>query len=809
MNDFRHALRQLAKAPGFTAITLLTLALCIGANSAIFSVVHAVLLKPYPWRDSDRLVYVYNTYPLMGLPDAGVSIPDYLDRHEAVRGFADSAIYHYASFNLADSGTAERVSAVRASPSLFSTLQSGAALGRVFTDEEAQPGRDRVVVLSHACWQTRFAGDPGIVGHTLRLNGEPYTVVGVMPRDFYFPAPRIQLWVPFAFTPEQRSDQERGHEFSTMIARLRPDTDLAAIQRELDALQRRNAERLPDSRQFWETSGFGGRVTGFLARNVRDVRSMLWLVQAGVAAALLIGCANVASLLLARALARERELAIRAALGAARSRLVRLLLSESLVLFLVGGALGLLVALGGIRGLSAFGLTLLPRAYGVQLDLTIFGFTLACALATGLAFGAMPAWSASRGEAAGALKESGERASGGRRTQRLRATLVVGEIALAVMLLATASLLIKSVQRLEAQNPGFVAENVLSAKLTLAGPAYEDPSHRTAACERLLEQVRPLPGVTRAAITSSLPFGGSFSQSSYDIDGYTPPAGQPKPHGFRISVTPDYFAALQIPLLRGRTFTAQDDARANPVVIVDRVMADRYWPGEDPIDRVIIRGGGPEPVRCTVIGVVAAAKNQSLENPVSKETLYYPFAQLPDEYATVVVKTTVAAESLVAPIRAAMATVDPAQPLYDVKTLTSRVDEALLARRAPMALLSLFSGVALLLAALGVYGVLAFAVVQRTTEFGIRLALGATPRGIAWLVLRQGTVLVAVGVAAGLAGYLALSRVVGQLLFGVSPADPLALSLAPLVLAAIALLACVLPARRATKVDPMVALRAQ
>lgn len=808
LSDFRYALRQLTKSRAFAVITILTLALCIGANSAIFSVVNAVLLKPYPWPGSDRLVYVYNTYPLMGLPNAGVSIPDYRDRREGVRGFEDSAIYHSVSFNLADAGKAERVSALRASPSLFSTLQIGPLVGRVFGREEAQPGNDKVVVLSHAFWQSRLAGDPAVVGRTIRLNSEPYTVLGVMPPDFYFPSPRVQMWVPFAFTPEQLSDRERGHEYSTMIARLRAGADFAGVQRELDAIQARNAEQIPGEAQFWKDVGFGGRTEGFLAHNVREIRGMLWLVQAGVVAALLIGCANVASLLLARALARERELAIRSALGAGQGRLVKLLLTESLVLFGLGGALGLGVALLGIRGLSAVWLENLPRAYGVQLDATVFGFTLLCALVTGVVFGAIPAWSACRSDAAGALKESGDRASGGRRTQRLRATLVVSEIALAVMLLATAILLVKSVQRLQGQNPGFVAENVLSAKLTLAGPAYADPAQRVATCERLLERVRTLPGVTHAAITSSLPFGGSWSQSSYRIEGYTPPAGQPQPHGFRISVTPDYFRALGIPLLRGRTFTTQDDARAAGVVVIDRVLAERYWPGSDPVGQVILGGDGPGDKRWTIIGVVAAAKNQSLENPVTKETLYYSLAQSPDAYATLVVKTSAAPETLTRLVRAAMAEVDPEQPLFDVKTLTARVDESLVGRKAPMALLSIFGSVALLLASLGVYGVLAFSVVQRTTEFGIRLALGALPRDIAWLVLRQGTILVTAGVTVGLAGYLALSRVVNQLLFGVSAADPVALMLAPLALAGVALAASLLPARRATKVDPMVALRA-
>lgn len=805
----KHTVRSLLRTPGFTAIAVLTLALCIGANSAIFSVLHAVLLKPYPWPESERLVYCYNTYPLMGLPNAGVSVPDYLDRRAGVAGFADAAMYYYDSFNLATGSAPERLSGLVATPSLFSTLRTGAALGRVFTDDDAQPGRDHVVVLSHAAWKNRFGGDPAILGRIVRLNAEPYTVVGVMPEGFYFPSPRVQAWVPFAFAPRQRTDAERGHEFSSMIARLKPGATRDSVQRDLDAIQARNAERIADSREFWQSSGFGGRTAGFLEQNVADVRGMLWLIQAGVAAALLIGCANVASLLLSRALGRERELAIRAALGAGRARLVRLLLTESLVLFLLGGGLGLLVALGGVRALSSLGLSSLPRAYGVQLDFTVFAFTLLCALLAGLIFGAFPAWSAARGDAAAALKESGARATAGRRTQRLRAALVVVEIALAVMLLSTAGLLVKSFARLQAQSPGFVAENVLTARLNLSGPGYADPVARAALYDRLLARARALPGVTHAALTSSLPFGGSFSQSSYSIDGYTVPAGQPQPHGYRQSVSPDYFPALGIPLLRGRGFTDQDSARAPGVVIIDRVLAERYWPGGDPIGRKILGGDGPGDKPWTIVGVVSVVKNTSLEQAVTKESLYFPLAQIPESSAMLVLKTAADPASLIAPLRAAMAELDPDQPLSDIKPLTARLDDALAARRAPMLLLSLFSGLALLLAALGVYGVLAFSVTQRTAEFGIRLALGATTRDIAALVLGQGTRLVAFGVAGGLLGYLALSQLVAQLLYGVSAADPATLALAPLVLVAVAIAASLLPARRATRVDPMVALRAE
>ncbi|HVZ63294.1 MAG TPA: ABC transporter permease [Lacunisphaera sp.] len=811
MHDLKFALRSLGKTPGFTAIAVLTLALCIGANSAIFSVVNAILLKPYPWPESERLVYCYNSYPLMGLDNAGVSIPDYLDRRAGVSGFADSAMYTYQSFNLAGASEPERVVGQRVTPSLFTTLESTAQLGRVFTDDEAQPGRDKVVVLSHALWKNRFGGDPAIIGRTIRLNTEPYTVIGVMPAWFYFPAPRVQVWVPFTFTAAERSDNERGREFSSSIARLKPGATLASVQRDLDLIQSRNAERLPDQAGFWKTAGFGGRVRGFLDLNIANIRGMLWLVQAGVAAALLIGCANVASLLLARAIARERELAIRAALGAGRARLIRLLLTESLVLFLAGGALGLLFAWWGVGALSQGGLSALPRAFGVSLDPAVFAFTLLSALLTGLIFGALPAWSASRSDAATALKEAGARGSAGRRTTLLRALLVTGEIALAVMLLSATGLLVRSFERLQEQNPGFSPRGVASARLDLPEAKYDRAEKSFAFHDSVVSSLRALPGVTDVGFTDILPFSGNNSQGSYSSPEIKVPDGAPAPHAQLRDVDVGYLHALGLTLLRGRWFTDADAGTAPHVAVIDQVLADRYWPGQDPLGKHISRNvGSTDPKDLwTIVGVLAPVKVRNLEENVSKETIYFPFAQRGGTNFYIVAKTAGDPAALAAGIRAAVRTADPEQPVYDVKTMTQRMDDTAQPRRTPMILLSLFSGVALLLAALGVYGVLAFSVTQRTSEFGIRLALGATPGDIARLVVRQGARLVLAGVLAGLAGYLALSSLVGKLLYGIAPTDPATLALAPVVLALAALAACLVPVRHAVRVNPLEALRAE
>jgi putative ABC transport system permease protein len=806
INDLRYALRSLSKTPGFAVIAVLTLALCIGANSAIFSVVHAILLKPYPWAESEQLVYVYNTYPSMGLVNAGSSIPDYLDRRAGVSGFSDSAMFHNVSFNLATESEPERITGLRTTPSLFSTLQAKPVLGRTFTDAEAQPGADHVIVLSHALWKNRFGGNPNLIGQTVRLNTETFTVVGVMPPEFYFPSPRIQAWVPFAFTPEEKSDKERGNEYSSVIARLKPGATAASVQRDLDVIQTRNAERLPEEAPFWKNAGFGGRTDGFLEQNVANIRGMLWLVQAGVAAALLIGCANVASLLLARAVARERELAIRAALGAGRSRLMRLLLTESLLLFLVGGALGLLVAWWGVDALGSLGLSTLPRAYAVKLDLSVFLFTLLCALLTGVGFGALPAWSASRSDAAAALKEAGARGSAGRRTTLLRGGLVVGEIALAVMLLSTAGLLVRSFERLQRENPGFAPGGVITATLDLPPAKYDKPEKIVAFHDTIVAALHALPGVTEVGVTSVLPFSGNNSQGSYSSPDIVVPAGAPGPHGQVRDADPGYLRAMGLTLLNGRWFTDADSRGTQKVCVVDRVLVDRYWPGQDALGKRINRNDGDP---WTIIGVVASIKNANLEENVSKETIYFPFAQSTTMRLYLVVKVDRDATALATSVRAAVRSADPEQPVFDVKTMTTRMDEVAQSRRTPMLLLALFSVVSLLLAILGVYGVLAFSVAQRTSEFGVRIALGATGRDIAALVLRQGFRLVAIGIVAGLAGYLALSRIIGQLLFGIAATDPLTLSLAPLILAIAAIAACLVPVRRAVRVNPLVALRAE
>jgi putative ABC transport system permease protein len=806
MNDLRYALRQLARTPAFTLVTVLTLALCIGANSAIFSVLHAILLKPYPWPGSERLIYACNSYPLMGLLDAGVSVPDYLDRRSGVSEFEDSAMYTGARLNLSGDSRPEMINGVRATPSLFTTLQSPAAIGRVFNDEDARPGSADTVVLSYGLWKARFGSDPALVGRTLRLDDRPATVIGVMPEGFYFPSPTVQAWTPFVITPAQRGDNERGTEYSTMIARLKPGATLAGVQRELDQIQAHNAQRIPSARDFWKTSGFGGVAEDFLTKNVRDVRSMLWLVQSAVAAALLIGCANVAGLLLARAVGRERELAIRTALGASRFRMIRLLLMESAVLFVAGGLLGLVVASWSIDLLQRVGLSTIPRGFAVSLDPAVFAFTLGCAVATGLAFGALPAWSASRGNPSASLKESGVRGSAGRRTQRLRAALVVSEVALAVMLVVTASLLIKSFVRLQDVDPGFVPGGVIAAQVSLPPGKYDQPGKIVGFQEAVVTRLAATSGVRDAGSTDLLPFSGGGNTGSYSSPDIVLPPGAPFPHALIRSADPGFLKTLGLTLLRGRWFDASDTTSGRRVVVVDRLLVDRYWRGQDPIGKRIEHGGGPANP-WTVVGVVAAVKSRALDDPSVKETIYFPMAQDPKLDLVFAVRTTGDPAALASALREAVHSVDPEQPVFDMMTMAQRMEDAAQPRRAPAMLLSVFGGLAMVLAMLGVYGVLAFSVAQRTSEFGVRMALGATAADIASLVLRMGSLLVAAGIAIGMGAYLALSHLVATLLFGTPALDPAMLMAAPVLLAAAALAACLIPAMRATRVEPANALR--
>jgi predicted permease len=815
LQDLRYGARMLLAKPGFTLAAVLTLALGIGANTAVFSVVDALLLKPLPYADSGQLVHVYNTYPKGELMMAGTSVPDYMDRRDQAPALADSAIWQPYSFNLSTQSAPERLNGVAATPSLFSTLGAGAALGRTLTDADGQVGSEHVVVLSAGLWKNQFGGDTAVVGRDVRLNGDNYRIVGVMPEGFFFPDHQAQLWAPLAFTDKQRSDDERGREMYDSIGRLAPGASIAQLDAQMDAIVQHNLERVAGTprgdgwKKFVESSGFTGRAQTLRDAWVGDLRPTLWLLQALVAVVLLIACANVANLLLTRLSARQKELSVRTALGAGRARIARQLLIESLLLALVGGAAGLALGAAGVDVIRTLGLGGQTGSFNIAIDMPVLAFSLLLALATGFVFGLFPLLSLARNRTAEALSEGGRGNSAGPASRRVRNALVVAQTAMAVALLGVAGLLIRSYLHVQQQSPGFVSDNVLSAMIVLPKNRYPDEASQAQFYDRLLGEARALPGVKSAGLVNNMPFSGNDGSGSYLIEGRDRSNGA-TPHGYQQTIDEDFFKSMQIPILAGRAFTAQDTATAPPVAIVDETLVKKYFAGQDPIGKRISNNYNEDPAKTrwmTIVGVAGAVKRDRLSEQTTKETIYAYYKQQPDTYATLALRTEMAPNALVAPLRDALRRVDPEQPVFDIKTMSERIALSLDDRRTPMLLLMLFAGVALALSAVGIYGVLAFAVAMRTGEIGVRLSLGAQRRDILRLILRDGGRLTALGLAIGLVGAIAIATAMRAQLFGVGVLDPATLALVIGVIGTTALVACWLPARRAARIAPTEALR--
>jgi predicted permease len=805
MQDIRFAFRTLRKQPIFAVVAIATLTLGIGANTAIFSLVYGTLLKPLPYAHEDRLVFVWNTYPLTGLAQASVSIPDYIDRKTQAAAIEDATLFTTRTISLV-AGQPEQLRALAVTPSFFSTLGRQPMLGRGFVDAEAVPDADKYVILSYAIWSSRFGADPAVVGRDVRLNGEAYRVVGVLPADFDLPSREIGALVPFAFTPQQMSDQGRGNEFSSMIARLREGATIEQLDAQMKVIVRRNLERLPQFQAFATTSGFGGFAVAIRDQLVGDVRTPLYVLQAGVLVVLLIACVNVANLLLMRATGRHRELAIRTTLGAGQWRLVRQLVTEAVVLALLGGAGGLALGLAGVRALIALSARQLPGGADAAVHAPVLAFTMGLSIVTGLIFGLVPALAVIRGNTASMLKDDSTRGSASRGTSAVRSTLVVAETALALVLLVGAGLLVRSFARLQGVDPGFASDNVLTAQIALPPTRYPDPARISAFWDRLVAKAHELPGVTAVGLTSNVPFNGNVSSGSYSIVGYTPPPGQPSPHGRQEVVGADYFTAMRIPLLQGRLFNAGDTPTSAPVVVIDEYLVKRYFADRDPVGQQLQRGSADSP-KMTIVGVVGTINSIDLGEPVAKERIYRPVTQVARASMALVLKTQLDPQSLVSQVRGAVQSLDAEQPIADVRTMNQWVARSLEMRRTPVVLLALFGSVALVLSAIGIYGVLAFGVAQRIREFGIRQALGADRARILRLVLSQGLRTASIGIVIGLVAAAALTRYLQSLLFGVGAHDPAVFVTVSIVLLAVAMLACYIPARRATAVDPMTALR--
>jgi predicted permease len=806
MQDIRYALRSLRKQPIFTLVAVATLTLGIGANTAIFSLLYQYLLRPLPYPDAERLVFIWNTYPLMDLPQASVSIPDYIDRKTQASAIEDATLFTTRGLSLAAEGEPVQVRGLAVTPSFFSTLRRQPFLGRAFADGEAQPGADKFAILTYSIWNSRFASDRSIVGRTIRLGGEPYQVVGVLPADFELPSRDISVLVPFAFTPQQMSDQGRGNEFSQMVARLRPGATIEQVNAQMKTIVDRVLDRLPQRQAFARTSGFGGYAVPIRDQLVGDLRTPLYFLQVFVLLVLLIACANVANLLLMRATGRYRELAIRTTLGAGQRRLIRQMLTEGLLLAVFGALGGLLLGMAGVRALVALGSQQVPGMTTATLQPAVLAFTMGLALVTGLVFGLVPALVVLRGNTWALLKDDSTRGSAGRSTGLTRSVLVVAETAFALVLLVAAGLLLKSFVRLQNVDPGFATDKVLTAQISLPAARYPDPAARRAFWIRLVEAARSLPGVTSAGLTSNVPFNGNVSSGSYSIVGYTPGPSEAAPHGRQEVVGGDYFAAMRIPLVEGRFFNDGDTADSPPVVVVDQFMAGKYFAKRSALGQQI-RRGGPDSPPFTIVGVVGTINSIDLGQPVTKERIYRPATQQTPAAMALVLKTGLDPQMLVSQVRGAVRSIDPEQPIADVRTMDQWVSRSLELRRTPAMLLALFGSVALVLSAIGIYGVLAFSVAQRGREFGIRQALGADRRSILTLVLKQGLMTAGLGIVLGLAASGAVSRFMQTMLFGVDRYDPAVFAGVTAVLFAVAVAACFIPARRATRVDPMVALR--
>jgi len=806
MQDIRYAFRSLRKQPIFALVAVATLALGIGANTAIFSLLYQYLLRPLPYPDAERLVFVWNTYPLMGLPQASVSIPDYLDRRTQASAIEDATLFTARGLSLAAEGEPVQVRGLAVTPSFFSTLQRQPFLGRGFAEAEAQPGADKFAILTYNLWNSRFAADRSIVGRPIRLGGEPYQVVGVLPVDLELPSRDISVLVPFAFTPEQMSDQGRGNEFSQMIARLKPGATIEQANAQMKTIVDRVLERLPQRQVFARRSGFSGYAVPIRDQLVGDLKTPLYFLQVFVLLVLLIACVNVANLLLMRATGRYRELAIRTTLGAGQRRLVRQMITEGLVLAGFGAIAGLLLGLVGVRALVALGSQQVPGMTTATLQPAVLAFTIGLAIVTGLVFGLVPALVVIRGNTWSLLKDDSTRGSAGRSTGVTRSALVVVETAFALVLLIAAGLLLKSFLRLQNVDPGFATDRVLTAQMSLPAVRYPDAAARRAFWLRLVEAARAIPGVTAAGLTSNVPFNGMVSSGSYSIVGYTPGPTETAPHGRQEVVGGDYFTAMQIPLVEGRFFNEGDTVDSAPVVVVDQFLANKYFAGRSALGQQIQRGGADSP-RMTIIGVAGTINSIDLGQPVTKERVYRPATQQSPPAMALVVKTGLDPQTLVSQVRAAVRGIDPEQPIADVRTMEQWVSRSLELRRAPAMLLALFGSVALVLSAIGIYGVLAFGVAQRGREFGIRQALGADRSSILTLVLKQGLLTTGIGIVLGLIGAAIVSRLMQSMLFGVGQHDPIVFAGVTIVLFAVAVAACYIPARRATKVDPIVALR--
>lgn len=806
--DLRYALRTLVRTPTYTAVAVVVLALGIGANTAMFSVVHAVLLSSLPYAKPDKLVMLWMRFTGIGVPkdQNWVSAPEFMDLRQHSQAFSHLAAIDSENFNIRIGERPERVEGAAVSASLFPMLGVQPMLGRAFRAEEETPGRDNVALVSYRLWRRRFASDPNLPGKTLTLNGRSFQIAGVMPQSFRYP-PEADVWMPLAFRPEQLSSQlsSRGNHGLLVVARIRDGVSFEAARADMDRVSQRIIDDAP---QYpYKTYGFRVIMNPLLEEEVGDIRPALVILMGAVAFVLLIACSNVANLLLARASGREREFAIRTALGAGRARLIRQLLTESLVLAITGAVAGLVLARWSLLALTRLAADVLPRMTGIELNLPVLGFTMLVALLTGVAFGLWPALQASGGFKPQSLKEGGRGGTSGGARQRLRGALVVAEVSLSLILLAGAGLLIRSFLSLQKVDPGFRPANVLTMRISLPEARYGDPAKIRTFYSELTRRIREWPGVEAVGAITGLPLSGDSWSGTTTVDSQLVPPDRRSPEADRRPVTPGLFQALGIGLVRGRYFEERDSENAQLVAIIDETLADTYWPGADPIGKRLKPGGlASTSAWRTIVGVVRHVRYRTLESP-SRVQFYWPEAQNPSRSMSLAIRTANDPRSLAGAVERLVLSMDPEQPVYAIRTMDELMEKSMARRRLSMLLLSVFAGLALVLAAVGIYGVISYSVAQRTQELGVRMALGASRFQVLRMVLGQSLGLVLAGVFLGLAGGILLTRFMAGLLFNVRPTDPATFATVALALLAAGLVAALVPARRATLIQPIEALR--
>jgi predicted permease len=808
--DLRQRIRALTRQPGFSLVVIFTIGLCIAANTIIFSVVNGIVLRPLPYADSDRIVAVSNSFPEAQADRAGNSIPDYFDRREGIDAFEEVGLYNFGGSMVGEVGETRHAFTMFITPSLFTVLGAQPQAGRLFLEEDGIPGNHRRAVISHQLWQEMFAGLPSAVGSELPIDGTLHTVVGVLPPGFTFPTWDAEVWLPMAFSPEDRAEDRRYSGGPEMLALLTEGSSIEAARDQVAALNASTLEQaLPATRDIVQNAGFHTVIRSFKDDLIQGVRTPLLLLWGGVLFVLLIGCVNIANLLLVRTASRAQDFATRHAIGAGSIRIIREVVTESLFLSFLGGVLGLLLAIWGMGLLESFAVYNVPRMGEVGLDLHALLFTFLLVVGVGVASGLFPAARLLRGNLGTGALGGGRRTTAGKKAVSLQGLLVSTQVAVTLVLMIGAGLMLTTVRNLVAVDTGFDPEEVLGVAIGLPGERYTDQATRTQFIDAVLEEIRALPSVRNASVAGVLPFSGVNAKTVVTPEGYTRESGESILTSFSTFVSPEYFDVMGIPLKAGRDFGLEDASDALPAVVIDEWLAEKYWPEGQAVGRRIALSAAPdeETTWYTVVGIVGNIRHEDLADPSHSGAVYRPHSQSRAGFFRLAIKTRGEPLSCFPEVRGAIQRIDPGISPFWTVSLQGTIQEELIPRRTPMQLLMASAGIGLLLATLGIYGVLAFSVTQRRKEIGIRIALGGTAENIVRVVGGEWARMVGLGLLAGFAGSLALSRLMTSLLFQVTPGDPRVLLAAMGVLSAVALVGYLLPAWRAARVDPMEVLK--